>query len=105
MKEIIYYKLKSGKCPYLDWYNKLDKSIRLTVDKRIDKLKLGNYGLYKKFDNLTELKFTQGSGYRIYAYEYDDIIVILLCAGDKSTQTKDINNAKLYLQELKERYK
>lgn len=105
MKEIIYYKLKNGKCPYLDWYNSLDKSIKLVVDRRIDRLKLGNFGIYKKFENLTELKFKQGAGYRIYTFEVDDIVIILLVGGDKSTQTKDIKLAKTYLEELKERYK
>ena len=105
MKEIIYYKTINGKCPYLEWYTTLDKSVRLIIDRRIDRIKLGNLGKHRKFDNLTEIKFTEGAGYRIYAYEYDDIIIILLSAGDKSKQTKDINLAKKYLQELKERYK
>ena len=105
MKEIIYYKLKNGKCPYLEWYNSLDKGVKLIIDRRIDRLKLGNFGLHKKFDNLTQLKFTQGAGYRIYTFELDDIIVILLHGGNKSTQNKDIKLAKIYLNELKERYK
>ena len=105
MKEIIYYKLKNGKCPYLNWYNSLDKSIRIIVDRRIDRLKLGNFGAYKRFDNLTELKFKQGAGYRIYAFELDDVVIVLLAGGNKSTQSKDIMLAKIYLDELKERYK
>jgi putative addiction module killer protein len=49
------------------------------------------------------LKF--GAGYRIYYTEIDNIIIILLCGGDKSTQVKDIEKAKEYLQDLKERNK
>lgn len=105
MKEIIYYRLKNGKCPYLDWYKSLDKSIRLVIDRRIDRLKNGNFGIYKRFDNLTELKFKQGAGYRIYTCELDDVIIILLSGGDKSSQVKDIKLAKIYLEELKERYR
>lgn len=105
MKEIIYYKTKANKCPYLDWYNSLDKSVRLTVDRRLERVKLGNLGNYRRFDNLTELKFAEGAGYRIYAYEVDNIIIVLLSAGDKSKQAKDIEKAKIYLQELLERYK
>ena len=48
-------------------------------------------------------RFTFGSGYRIYFTEQDEIIVLLLCAGDKSTQSKDIQKAKMYLKELNER--
>ena len=105
MKEIIYYKLPNGKCPYLEWYCSLNKSIRLIIDRRIDRIKLGNIGLHRKFDNLTEIKFKKGAGYRIYAYEYNEVIIIFLSAGDKSKQSKDIELAKQYLSELKERYK
>ena len=44
MKQIIYYTTIDGKCPYLDWYKKLDKSVRQQVDRRIDRLQEGNYG-------------------------------------------------------------
>lgn len=105
MKEIIYYKTCNNKCPYLEWYNSLDKSIRLIIDRRIDRIRLGNLGNHRKFDNLTEIKFTEGAGYRIYAYESDDVIIVFLSAGDKSRQSKDIELAKKYLQEFNERYK
>lgn len=105
MKEIIFYKTLAGKCPFLEWYNSLDKSARLIIDRRIDRIRLGNLGKYKKFDNLTELKFVEGAGYRIYAYEYDNVVIIFLSAGDKSKQSKDIELAKKYLQEFNERYK
>lgn len=62
-------------------------------------------GTHKKFDNLTEIKFVEGAGYRIYAYEYNDVIIIFLSAGNKSKQSKDIELAKKYLQEFNERYK
>ena len=39
----------------------------------------------------------------IWMNSLDNIIIILLCAGDKSTQAKDIEKAKEYLQDLKER--
>ena len=104
MKEIIYYKTYDNKCPYLEWYNSLDKSVRLIIDWRIDRIRLGNLGKHKKFDNLTEIKFVEGACYRIYAYEYDNVLIIFLTAGDKSKQSKDIELAKKYLQEFKERY-
>ena len=89
----------------MDWYKSLDKSIRLVIDRRIDRLKNGNFGIYKRFDNLTELKFKQGAGYRIYTCELDDVIIVLLSGGDKSSQVKDIKLAKIYLEEFKERYR
>ena len=43
-KQIVYYYSIDNSCPYIEWYNKLDKSIQLRVDKRIDKLRGGLYG-------------------------------------------------------------
>ena len=70
----------------------------------MDRVEVGNYGDYKPLgDGVYELKLHFGSGYRVYFAEYDDIIVILLCGGDKSTQSKDIEIAKTYWKELLER--
>lgn len=57
------------------------------------------YGDYKIIDNdIKELRFKFGSGYRIYFHETNNTIILLLCAGDKSTQSKDIQTAKEYLK-------
>ncbi len=106
MKEILTYKTISGKCPYEEWFYKLDKTTQARIEKRIERIEEGNYGDFKKISNeIFELRFNFGSGYRIYFTEANDIIVILLCAGDKSTQLEDIKKAKKYLQDLVERNK
>jgi len=65
---------------------------------------MGNYGDYKPLgDGICELKFDFGPGYRIYFAEDGDVIVILLCGGDKNSQVQDIKTAKMYWQELLER--
>ncbi len=70
----------------------------------MDRVEIGNYGDYKSLgDGVYELKLHFGSGYRVYFAEYDNIIVILLCGCDKSTQSKDIETAKTYWKELMER--
>ncbi len=95
-----------GKCPYEDWFYKLDKTTQARIEKRLERIKEGNYGDFKKIDNdISEFKFSFGSGYRIYFTETNNIIVILLCAGDKSTQADDIKKAKKYLTDLIERNK
>lgn len=78
--------------------------MRHRIRRRLDRVEIGNYGDYKPLgDGVYELKLHFGSGYRVYFAEYDDIIVILLCGGDKSTQSKDIEIAKTYWKELLER--
>lgn len=70
----------------------------------MDRVEIGNYGDYKPLgDGVYELKLHFGSGYRVYFAEDGDIIVILLCGGDKSSQSKDIEVAKAYWKELLER--
>lgn len=99
------YVTPTGKTPFLEWLNKLnDPTTRLRIRRRLDRIELGNFGDYKSVgDGVFELKLAFGSGYRIYFAEHSNIIVILLCAGDKSTQKKDIKTAKAYWLELKER--
>ena len=102
MKEIIYYKTLNNKTPYLDWYESLDKSLRLLVDKRLSKVERGLYGECRRLsEDLHELKFS--NGLRIYYTEIDNTIVLLFTGGNKSKQSKDIEIAKEYLEEYKSR--
>lgn len=103
MKEIQFYKLPNGKEPVKDWLLNLDKSLRVKIIRRIERIYDDNFGDYKQLDsNLYELRFTLGKGYRIYYTIQNDIIVLLLNAGNKSKQSKDIELAKTYLKNIKD---
>ncbi len=52
-------------------------------------------------DGIRELKIDYAKGYRVYFYEKDGKIIILLIGGDKSTQQKDIEKAKIILRKFK----
>jgi putative addiction module killer protein len=41
-----------------------------------------------------ELRISYGPGYRVYYVKRGDTLIVLLCGGDKSTQSKDIDTAK-----------
>lgn len=101
MKEIRFYKTQNNKIPFKDWYFDLDNSLRIIVDKRLNKVSRGLYGDFKQISSkLYELKFN--NGLRIYYTETDKYIVILFNGGNKQRQSNDIKKAQEYLQEYKE---
>ena len=103
MKEIKFYKLLNGKEPVKEWLLDLDNSLRVKVIRRIERIYDDNFGDYKQLDsNLYELRFTLGKGYRIYYTIQNEVVVLLLNAGDKSKQSKDIELAKTYLKYIKD---
>ena len=102
MKEIIYYQTIDNNIPYLEWYNSLDKSLRLVVDKRLSKVERGLLGSNRRLSEyLYELKFD--NGLRIYYTEIENTIVLLFTGGNKSKQNKDIETAEKYLNDYNER--
>ena len=51
---------------------------------------------------MSELRVDYGPGYRIYFVQRGEVVIVLLAGGDKSTQDKDIRNAKVLAKDLKE---
>lgn len=102
MYEIKFFQLHNGKEPVKEWMLSLDTSVRVKIVKRLERIYDGNFGDFKQIENnLYELKFKLGKGYRIYYTIQGNKIILLLNAGDKSQQSKDILKAKEYLKELK----
>jgi putative addiction module killer protein len=65
-------------------------------------MQTGHYGDCKPVgDGVYELVLDFGPGYRVYFTEKDNVVIFLLCGGDKSTQKKDIITAKQHLAELR----
>lgn len=84
------------------WLDDLkDLRARAKIQTRIKRLQLGNFGDVKPVgEGISELRITEGKGYRVYLKNQNGVIVILLCAGDKSTQENDIKKAKALAEEL-----
>ena len=103
-QQIIDYINSNGDAPVRDWLNDLDPVIAARIQARINRLESGNFGDSKSVGSgIYELKFKFGSGYRIYFAKHGESIVLLLCGGDKSTQSKDIEIARLYWADFERR--
>ena len=78
------------------WLNKLkDFRANTQILRRIERIRNGNFGDHKAIDGkISELRITYGPGYRIYYTIKENVIVLLLIGGDKSTQKSDIMKAK-----------
>ena len=77
------------------WLELLEVTTRFRVLARLARVELGNLGDHSSVgDGINELRLFFGSGYRIYYLQQGQQLIILLCAGDKSSQAKDIKLAK-----------
>ncbi len=106
--DVLYLEIADGKSPYLEWEKKLDAMVRATIRIRINRIRLANYGDCKPIKgapSLYELRVHVGPGYRIYLGKIKETLVIILCAGDKRSQERDINKAKDYWRLYKESLK
>ncbi len=99
MKEIKIFEYKNN-APLFKWINSVDNSLKRRIVERLNRLEEEEYyGDFKIIDSeIKELRFKFGAGYRIYFHETNNVIILLLCGGDKSTQSKDIKKAKEYLK-------
>jgi putative addiction module killer protein len=81
---------------FRDWLMDLtDLRAKSRIQARIDRLALGNAGDAKLIgEGIRELRIDYGPGYRVYYVGRGRMLIILLCGGDKSSQTKDIKRAK-----------
>ncbi|MCW5589073.1 MAG: type II toxin-antitoxin system RelE/ParE family toxin [Legionellales bacterium] len=106
MKELRVYRTKAGKQPFTDWLASLnDKIVRAQINSRLNRVALGNFGDYKSVGSgIMELRIHRSPGYRIYFKEHDNTIILLLFGGNKKTQKDDIQKAKEYWIDFKERY-
>ena len=78
-----------------------DPIAKARVIARIRSAEAGNLGDCAPVgDGISEMRIHVGPGYRLYYCRRGEITYLLLCAGDKSTQPKDIRIAKALLKSL-----
>lgn len=104
-KQIIIFEAADGSRPFEEWLDALrDRRAVARIDARVTRLEAGNPGDYKSLvEGVYELRIDYGPGYRIYFAFSGRQIILLLCGGDKATQTSDIQAAVKYWKEFQER--
>lgn len=94
----------AGRIPYSDWLRGLDNPTAARVGAYVDRMKTGNFGNSRAVGRgVAELKTDAGPGYRVYYLRDNREIVVLLCGGDKGSQTADILRAQAYAGDYRER--
>lgn len=78
-----------------EWLRALrDRDAKARIAVRIRRLSLGNPGQFRSLKGgINELKIDHGPGYRVYYTFKGNTLILLLCGGDKSSQSKDIRRA------------
>ena len=64
---------------------------------------MGHFGDAKRVGEVFELRIHVGPGYRVYYGREGEAVVILLCGGDKQSQTRDIERAAAYWRDHRSR--
>ena len=103
--EVVHY-TENGKDFFEDWLKKLrDLKAKSAIMRAVTNLLDGNFGNHKFCrDGVWEIILNISAGYRIYYSMIGNTVVLLLCAGSKKTQNKDINNAVKFLKKYKEEH-
>jgi putative addiction module killer protein len=104
-KTVLTYVQTDGSAPFNDWLEALqDRKARAIIRTRINRIRLGNLGDCKSVgEGVSELRIKFGAGYRVYFGQAGHTIIILLSGGDKSSQDRDIKQAKKYWQDYQRR--
>jgi len=102
--EVQAYVTPEGRDVYVDWHGRLrDSKVKRAADRRLQRMEDGNFGDHRYCrDGVWELRIDVGPGYRIYYALVGQEIVLLLCAGDKSSQAADIARAAMHWKQFRE---
>lgn len=101
---IVHYE-RNGRDIFAQWLDGLrDLRARTAIARIVKRVEKGNFGVHRFCrDGVSELVIDIGPGYRVYYSMIGNVVVLLLCGGDKSSQQKDIDKAVEYLKDFHER--
>lgn len=104
-RRAILYQDIEGTSPYEEFLDDLrDVVAKAKLMVRVERAETGNFGDYKHLiDGVFEMKDNFGPGYRIYFAIDGDEIILLLTAGTKRGQDRDIDRAHSFLADYRHR--
>lgn len=87
---------------FRDWLDALtDTRAQLRIAARLRLAEAGNLGDWKSLgDGLSEMRVDVGPGYRLYFTRRQNVLIVMLAGGDKSSQSRDIKRAQKLLLQL-----
>lgn len=102
-KRVVIYRTSTGNEPYTEYVESLrDRASAAKIRARVRRAGLGNLGDHRTSgQGVIELRIHDGPGYRIYIGLYGQELIVLLGAGDKDSQDKDIRRAREYWEDFK----
>lgn len=105
MVHVLRYQAEDTTEPVTEWLNNLrDRQAQARLRVRLRRLEAGNFGDCDPVgEGVFELREHVGAGYRLYLGRHGQQVVILLCGGDKKSQTADIKRARKYWVDWKRR--
>jgi putative addiction module killer protein len=87
---------------FRNWYLSLrDVRASVAISRRVERAEAGNLGDVKPVgEGVSEMRIDVGAGYRAYFTRRGETLILLLCGGNKSTQSQDIKRAIQMAKEL-----
>ena len=87
---------------FVDWLDDLkDKKAQIRIVARLRQAEAGSLGDWQPIEGeVSEMRIHYGAGYRLYFVRRGRVIIVLLNAGSKSTQERDIRRAVKLVSEL-----
>ncbi|MEX3772654.1 type II toxin-antitoxin system RelE/ParE family toxin [Pseudomonas sp. MYb118] len=87
---------------FATWHSSVrDLRAKMAIARRIDRATTGNLGDVKSVgEGVSEMRVDIGAGYRVYFTLRNNIVIVLLAGGDKSSQAADIRRAKKLAKEV-----
>ncbi len=85
----------NGQSPFANWFEELNSEAAAKITVALYRLEQGNFSRVEGVgEGVFEYKIDFGPGYRIYFGKDNIDLIILLCGGNKKSQSKDIKLAK-----------